>query len=207
LFASGLQENRVAEFSINIDSNIDQVLRFIAAEPQVIKKAVARTLNRLATQARTQFVREIRGVYNVRAADVRKAIGIKQRATSAEPTSVLEASGRPVSLAHFGARQTRTGVSFKVLKRGARKRMRSAFILQRGGGPVVFARGRYSGGRLVYAAKAPRLPIQKLFGPAIPSMFSNREVNRVMTRFVANNFGPRFTHELLFARGQAGTTQ
>jgi len=183
---------------ISVKSDIERALaRLNALQRQVVPTATARALNKTAAQARTEAARQIKTRYQIPTRVISRAITLTQRANRAQLTAVVEASGHPLPLIAFRARQTRRGVSVEVT-RGARKLIRSAFIATlRSGHKGVFARGVYSGGRFI--PHPQRLPITELMTLGIPQGFSNRAVEQALRQKVTEKFPAIFDHELAFA--------
>ena len=162
-------------------------------------KAAARALNRAATTVRAESSREIRKEYNIKAAEIRKEMSI-QRATPLRLVSIVKAKGRRLTLHRFNAKQNKTGVAVTI-KKGRRQTIRSAFI-QPGtaGNPVVFARGKYVGGRFVPGKS--RYPIAALNTVSVPVMFSQRVIVKALERVAGEAFRKNYLRELRFALGQ-----
>ncbi len=138
-----------------------------------MNRAASMALNRTVNGMRVDASREIRARYKVKVATVNKAFSF-QRATPDSLTAVVRVRGRPLSLAGFGARQTKAGVSVNV--KGTRKLIRHAFIrtLRTNKGDeydVVFVR----------QGKA-RYPIQALKTIDIPGLFILKDINDTVKR-------------------------
>lgn len=168
--------------------------------PDEINKGISRAMNHTARKSRTQAVREIRTLYNIRAKDARKAM----RHIQARPRfleSKIEVTGRPLPAIAFGARQTKEGVSIAVF-RGQRKVIKSAFIATMGSGHTgVFARGHYGKGTFDFRRKRLRkggtdTPITEIHTTAIPQAVSHDVIVRHLATQIHRDFGPRLAHEL-----------
>jgi hypothetical protein len=131
-----------------------------------VRKANARAINHTLAKARTAASQEIRSVYNMKAADAKKAMSIR-KANVNEQYGELKASSSTTPLSRFNPRQTtpsgvttsrtaqgwksskgrprktNTGVTVSIFK-GKRVRLPSAFMVFSAGiKGVVMARGRY----------------------------------------------------------------
>ena len=112
--------------------------------------------------------RLIRRQVNIKKRDIDKHIGI-ERATDRRPTGrVTLSESKRIELKYFGARQTRSGVTYKIPRAGGRSRIACGFgpEIPRLGGQVFVRVGpkrRMERGR--YAGKM-RQPIVKRFGPS-----------------------------------------
>lgn len=186
-----------------------------------LHKAISNALNRAATQSRTASGREIRKIYNISAANVNKQIKVRYSQPRTLTARVI-ASGSPLSLTLFGARQEKasetvkfdkkgnitrksrttrkapkSGVSFEV-KRGNREILPTAFIQSANGGTVVFARGTYKGQAEGFEFKKERLPISKMTTTSIPLMFGGDDVMQPLGRQTLDFFNKRIEHEINF---------
>lgn len=187
----------------------------------ILDKAISNALNRAAQQCKTAASREIRRVYNVSAQTVNSSIKVRYSQPRTLTARVV-ASGRPLSLTSFGAKQetatervrfdrrgnvvrttrkTRkpptSGVSFEV-KRGEKSNLPTAFIQTANGGTTVFARGVYKGSSEGFEFTKPRLPIAKMTSLSIPMMFLNDDVMKPVTNTTGAFFMNRIEHEINF---------
>jgi hypothetical protein len=170
---------------LNLNQAIDQ-LRGLNQDlsPREFKKAIRLGLNDGIKKSRTLMVREVLAHYNNTAftsSGVRSAISLNL-ANAGNLTASLGLSGKPISLAYFGARKTKTGVSVEILK-GQRKIIKSAFMLKAGGRGrnIPFARGKYEGNKFQFrknreVSTGPDLPIGKLLSISIPSAVRSNDV-------------------------------
>lgn len=183
----------------------------------VLNKAMSRTLNRSAQQARTEANRNIRQKYNISASRVNKEFTIRN-SNDKTLTAILTAKGSPMSLTQFQAKQVgergttsfdRKGVASSRLNRKSRSKavkgvsavirkgqtinLPFAFIQAANGGLTVFARGAYNGD---FKPGKERLPIAKMTTAAIPLMFGASEVMKPTLNYSEKIFSDRFEHEL-----------
>lgn len=173
-----------------LDEAIEQL------DPKVVQLAHNRTITELTRKARTRAKKSITADYNVKAGEVLKRMG-KPRFSGfgLQRTGMIMASGRRMSIAKFGARQLKKGVSYRVKRSGGRKTIKHAWLAKMPSGHVgVFTHGRadstqYKGGSI--RRKKPlgrrgknfsQLPIDDTFGPSIPQMmgWKHREVERMV---------------------------
>ncbi|WP_080436323.1 hypothetical protein [Burkholderia ubonensis] len=114
---------------------------------------------------RTGASREIRAAgYNLKAGTIRKTLSAT-RATPARLIAALTATGRPIPLINYGARQTTKGVTVRV-KNGS-KTLRHAFIATMASGHIgVFERVGTGHKRVTRNGRAywSGLPIRELYG-------------------------------------------
>ncbi|WP_233872455.1 phage tail protein [Paraburkholderia adhaesiva] len=166
--------------------------------PKELARATARAVNKTATQARTSASRDVRKQgYNLRASTIRKALALR-RANPAKPAATLRATGRPVPLIDYGARQTKNGVSVRV--KNGRTVLRHAFIAtMESGHKGVFERVSKTAHRRVSKNGKTYwsgLPIRELFGPSIPDALANSTVEKAMTRLLETKFPAILAHEI-----------
>ena len=153
---------------------------------------VARAINFVAAKAKTKASRDIREIYKIRAKDISKAITVK-KASRQTLTGFIVATGNPLPLIAFGARQTKTGVSVNIM--GTRKVVKRAFIATlKSGHRGVFARGQYGDAKFIFG-KA-RLPITELTTVSVPRSFMTDKVLKAMESQISQDFPDRLLHEL-----------
>lgn len=155
------------------DQDVRRMLRRVGPAKD---RAVANGINKTATQTKTEAGREIRAEQrSLKAGIVSKSMAIK-RANQATLTAVISATGKPIPLRDFkgtrftrgrGRGKNRVGYVVTQVIPGQKKTVKGAFI---GPGGHVFRRFSRS-----------RLPIEKLFGPTVPSAFVKDQITRAMT--------------------------
>lgn len=153
------------------EANLKQLSRSLTSAE--IRKASSRAINRTLVRARTLETQQIRKTYNLKAADTKRGMSIRN-ATLSRQTGYLNASSRPVSLSKFNPREVKssgvttqrrgagfasrrgrarsgnTGVTVEIV-RGKRVRIPSAFLLfsARVSG-LVMARGHYTRSEFIF---------------------------------------------------------
>jgi hypothetical protein len=155
---------------------------------KLIPAAASRAINKTLTNVRTEANKQIREERALSASTVRNALAIK-RATKLLLIGELIASGRPIPLREYQARQTKAGVTVKVSP-GGRKLVSHAgnkgFIVSKIGGHVFAREGK------------SRLPIKKLYGPSIPSTFIKAKVLAALDRVASSSWQKRIAEELRY---------
>jgi Prophage minor tail protein Z (GPZ) len=191
--------------SIDISGALKKCDRVAEEYPQ----AVARAINKTAVSARAQAAREIRNVgYRIKIAQIKKQLIIR-RATRAELQAVIRASGRPIPLINYNARQNKQGVSVAVLRGGTT--IKHAFIATMPSGHRgVFLRKDYARtmsrhekhGITHGAGQRGKhgLPIFELFGPSIPAAFANETVQTALKQVIRQRFEVVLAQEIRFVR-------
>lgn len=183
---------------VQVRTNASAVaIELMAAAREMKNTALVRALNKTAERVKVGASREVRQAgYNLKASDIKRAMKIS-RATQSSLTATVTASGRPVPLIQYGARQTSKGVTVNVLS--GRKLIPGAFIATMPSGHTgVFV--REAGGRHKKVRKGGKiswhgLPIRELFGPAIPDALANPAVRDAMRALIEEQFPIILEHE------------
>lgn len=176
---------------IDVRSDFKQAVARLQAsfDRTVLPQATASALNRTATTGRVQASRRIRERYNLKAGAIRAQMRIV-RANRGRLTAEVIASGRPIPLIEFAARQVGTGVSVSVI-RGSRKVRLHAFIAKMKTGHVgVYER-----------TSRRRLPIKELFSVSLPRAFTRAEILTSIERVAIERFRIELARELRFRMG------
>lgn len=178
------------EISLNTN-DLHKARQALQALGRQASPLVARALTRSARGVATDASRLVRGVYNVRAAQVRKSFRVASASRDRLAASA-SSTGRNVSLIHFGARpgkpggrRPRRGVSVSVMS--GRKIIPGSFVARMpNGGVGVFRRKEGAG----------RLPIRKLVGPSVPQMLDHEDVQPGLESGAHERFNKTLDHEL-----------
>lgn len=165
--------------------------------------AVVSAINHTLGVSKTAASREIRKEYKIRAKDLNPALRVrkaKRGRNTWEIEGALVATGRPLGLIKFGAKQRAKGVSVNVM--GRRKIVAKAFIATMKSGHVgVFGRGGYNKGKFGFRYKRLKqhgkdLPIAEMQTISVPTAFSNDVVLKHLEAKMATHFPKRLAHEL-----------
>lgn len=183
--------------NISVKADISRAMAKLGnVRKEVMDKAVPRALNKVAAETKTESSRSIRNAgYKIKAGAIKKQIAIK-RANRSELKAVVTASGKPIPLIAYGARQVGSGVSVSV--KGSRKIIRHAFIAEVNGHRGVFVRVGRGHKRVVKHGKVvwSGLPIKQLYGPSIPAVFGNDVIQQALRAKIKNRFPILFKHEI-----------
>lgn len=164
-------------------------------------KAIVRALNKTAAQAKTEASRAVRAAgYNIKASAIKRSFSVK-RATESNLEVRLNATGKPITLINYGARQTKKGVSVTV--KGGRTVLRHAFIGKMGNGHTgVFERtgAALLGKKAMVNGVLRRVnaPIKELYGPSIPDSLANAAVQTALMKKIKDKFPEVLAHEVAF---------
>jgi hypothetical protein len=160
-------------------------------------RAIVRALDKTAAQARTGATRAVRASgYNIKASAIKRSFTI-ERATPARLVVTLRATGAPITLINYGARQTTKGVTVRV--KNGRKTLRHAFIATMPNGHRgVFARTGKGHKRVTKDGRSymSGLPIRELYGPSIPDALTNDAVQKALAQTIADKYPAILAHEL-----------
>lgn len=191
-------------------------------DPKVFQAAATSTVNKLMAKAKTEAVKEAVSIWNIKKGDLTTTSTGKgrlevQRATYSNMTSTLTITGRPLSLALFGAKQI-TGGIYKskdgdAVKRGrVTGRMKKAGPIPQGVS-VQLKKGRTTLLRSAFLSRVKagnkghhvgvfnrqgsgRLPILEKRVITVPSMFKQPRIMQVVQKVIADNQQKIFNHEL-----------
>jgi len=149
--------------TITVDeAKLKRLRRDLADIPKALPKIVSRSINKVATYTRTKIVREITADVNLKRGEVTKRNIRTKKASYKKWSATIGVSGRRVPVHHFGARQTRKGVSYRIRKSAGRQTIAGAFIAK-----------MPSGHEGVYRRTGKTaLPIIELYGPSVPQVMS-----------------------------------
>ena len=158
--------------------------------------AIVRALNKTAAQAKVVASREVRAAgYNIKAAAIKQSIDIRP-ARRNDLRATLVATGRPIPLLAYAARQTAAGLSVSV--KNGRKIIPGAFIAtMRSGHEGAFARllGTQTGKR---GQPILNRKIKELWGPSVPTALLNAKVRAAMEGAIRERFPRVLEQEVRF---------
>lgn len=193
----GVECRRLHMIKVSVKADISRAMgKLESVRKDVMTKAVPRALNKVAGEVRTESSRSIRAAgYRIKDRAIKKQIAIR-KATRNELTAVVRARGKPIPLINYGARQVKSGVSVAV--KGSRKIIKHAFIatMPTGHAGVVIRTGtaHKKNKKGVWSG----LPIKQLFGPGIPTAFSNDVVQQALKEKIRKRFPTLLKHEIEF---------
>lgn len=182
---------------VSYTTNINDVIRELDMAAREAKPAVARAINKTLDRVKVRAAREVRDAgYGLKVSEIKAAIRIN-RANAGSLSGQAVASGRPIPLIKYAARQTNSGVTVNVLN--GRKVVAHAFIASTpNGSQQVFLREPgakhkkvVKGGRAVWSG----LPIRKLYGPSIPDAVASKAVSAAIIALIGERFPAILEHE------------
>lgn len=175
---------------VDVRGSMDKIIADLGSlKKGVIEKAAPRALNKVIDQVTTATAREIRASgYKLKVGIIKKNL-TKQRANAGKLVAVVRASGRPIPLINYGARETAKGVSVDVLN--GRKVITGAFIaIKANGQKAVYVRAGKTHKKVLKNGRAiwSGLPIKELYGPSVPDGLANKSVQEALQRLVEEKF-------------------
>ncbi|WP_036746552.1 phage tail protein [Paenibacillus sp. UNC451MF] len=165
----------------------EQTIRTLkTAAPRVFASA----LNRTAQGVKTEAVKKVRETYEVKATDIRPLVKVRHKASAQDLRAEVASSGRSIPLIRFKTNPRnvpkRAPKSLKAtVKKGAAKLIKGAFVTKAGGHVGVFSR-----------VGKKRLPIEQLYGPAMPVMLNQPGVISHLRKEAQQRLKTRMDHEV-----------
>ncbi|QWU15681.1 Prophage minor tail protein Z (GPZ) [Paenibacillus sophorae] len=166
-------------------------LRRVGRMDSDVRKAAYSALNRVSQRVKTESGRKVRETYIVKQKAV-TGTAILRRGSMSNPGAELRWKGGNTPLIRFrtnpksmDAKRPRV-LRAAVKRAGGNKKVDGAFLARMGTGHVgVFRR-----------TTRKRLPVEELYGPAVPVMLNNPEVVAHLERVAEEEFNKRLDHEL-----------
>lgn len=116
---------------IEIQINAKQLKRLreaVGKSKKSIKKELAGAINATSKKTKLQVGRDIRKTVNLKKDEAERPLSLRATATEANLVAVVSLKKtKRLGLRHFGARQDKRGVSYKIGKTGGRSRVNGAF--------------------------------------------------------------------------------
>lgn len=154
--------------SIQIDTGQAERLRAaVDRAGKSLPREISAAINQVARKSRLGIGRKIRQEVTIKKKESEQALKITSRASPSGLSSTIVLGKTPrLGLRHFGARQDKRGVSYKISKRGGRQRIEGAFQGPRPGVQKVSWRGNV----FIREGKS-RLPIRQIKGVSAWGVF------------------------------------
>lgn len=152
--------------TVSIDqSQIERLKQALGDKAKRIQQEVATAINATAKKVAREIAKEIKTELATTVKVIAAAIRHTRKANKAQlGATVTLAKTKRISLKEFGARQTKTGVSYRISKTEGRKSIRSAFVSNKLYGHVFARIGK------------SRLPIDKKHGPSPWGVFVGKKL-------------------------------
>lgn len=186
--------------SVNFKVDIDGARQSLGLLEKEVNKGAARAIDRVATTVRKEGSDEIRTRLKLTASTVKERINIVRPYGGQRLVRDVVASGSPIPLRDYNARQTRAGASYQVSVSKGRRVYRNkygvGFIIPKFGGNVFARVGPNPPGKAA-------APIRKVYGPSIPQYFVTRFVRERMQRVAAERWPIEFNREMAYRASKA----
>lgn len=168
---------------IAIDIDAKQLKRLRESVGKAKKKfgrELAAAINATAKKTKLDIGRDVRSVIAIKKKESEAPLKIQAKATADQPkTTVSIAKTRRLGLRHFGARQDKRGVSFKISKQGGRNRVYGAFQGPKPG--VMNVKWRGNAFRRVGKERLPIIHIRGVsaFGAYVKNKFTGPQIKSI----------------------------
>lgn len=151
--------------------------------------ALSRAINRAASNAKTNASKKVREKYNIKAKDVNSTLKITN-ANKGSLMAIVKSTGERIPLIKFKVSPAtpRAKNPPKVLqvevKKGGLKSLVGAFV------------ANVNGNKVFKRTTSARLPIQQLYGPAVPQMLGTYSLKDFIENEATKVFDQRLDHEI-----------
>ena len=178
-------------------------------EKRDLPRVVGRSLDRTGKSVRSLFSKRLRQRLNLKKSVVDAALRSRRSGEIQNLTALklgrawvqLEVSGKPIPLRDFAARQTKSGVTFKIARAGGRRKYlalgQPAFIVASIGGHVFVRKGPEPPG-------PPTIGIRKVYGPSLPQFLSSKREQRELIAHAAKFWAQEIERNARFALSRRG---
>lgn len=166
----------------------------VTAAKKSLPRELAAVINKVAKRTEKSISMEIRKEVVVTAGSLKSKIKNRQKASAGSPSAVVGLNHENrLGLQHFKARQTKTGVSYKISKTGGRKSIAGAFM---GPKPGILAPRLYGG--VFKRVGAQRLPIVKLRGVSPYGVYAKNEMSKEEVLRIENDLKTEMERRIQF---------
>jgi hypothetical protein len=167
--------------SIEIDAKQLKRLRESVGKAKTkFGRELAAAINQVARKTKLDIGRDVRSVIAIKKKESESPLKIHAKATAEQPkTTVSIAKTRRLGLRHFGAKQDKTGVSFKISKQGGRQRVQGAFQGPKPG--VMNVKWKGNAFRRVGKERLPIIHLRGVsaFGAYVKNKFTPQQIKRI----------------------------
>lgn len=175
---------------ITVDaSEINRVAKELGEYKSKAPVAIYRAINRAASNAKTNATKKVRENYNIKAKDINSTIKIT-KATRSNLVAIVKSSGYRIPLNKFKVSPSNPrpknppNVLRVEVKKTGLKEVVGAFV------------ANINGNKVFKRTSNSRLPIQQLFGPAVPQMMNNENVREYIEEQATKMYEQRLEHEI-----------
>lgn len=167
------------------DHQLSRARNLLGTIPGAAEKAVSKAINRAITAANQEATRQIQGQYVIKNKKViTQTKKITCRATKSNLKAVIEAKGKPLPLGAFLTNPKKVpkrrpkSKLFAQVKQGGGGQIKGAFITTVQTGHI----GIRHAGVFVRKKGNASLPIKQLYGPSVPQMLGNEEIQEFLSK-------------------------
>lgn len=177
---------------------LEKAAKLLSEVPNGYEAAVSRSMNRAATAGRFAAVSTIRQEYTIKASTVRRNFTI-HKATRSDLEALVTSKGPRIPLVNYKTRpktdttgNARKPVRVAVKARGGLKPLGKSFVYR---------------GKILQRLDTSSLPVQEVYGPAIPVLSGNNEVVDNVEKTMQETFLKRLDHETGYLLGGGKTNK
>lgn len=177
---------------------LEKAAKLLSEVPNGYEAAVSRSMNRAATAGRSAAVSTIRQEYTIKASTVRRNFTI-HKATRSDLEALVTSKGSRIPLVNYKTRpktdttgNARKPVRVAVKARGGLKPLGKSFVYR---------------GKILQRLDTSSLPVQEVYGPAIPVLSGNNEVVDNVEKTMQETFLKRLYHETGYLLGGGKTNK
>lgn len=186
---------------IRIDGQRELNRKLTRLERQVFPRALSVSVNNVARTVRTEAARDISKATGLKQSTVKRRVVIRKKANPQDPSAIIQATGRPLNLIEFGARQLkRGGVSAKPW--GRRQKFKGAFIATMPNGSEIVVKQSRVGKKIQRGPNKGRAALEAMFGPGIANEASEPALDRARRRVVSQRLPIELENQLKFRVGK-----
>jgi hypothetical protein len=168
---------------------LKKVEKQLGTEKRKAPIALSRALNRAASKVKTAASKETRKEYVLKAKDINATIKIAKASQKRLGAVVLSKGAKlPLDKYRFTPKQPRPKKPPKSLKVAVRKNGLKELI-----GAFV---ADIQGNKIFKRTSKSRLPIRRLFGPAIPQLVGVQKIRPEIEKQAVDTFHKRLDHEI-----------
>lgn len=177
---------------------LEKAAKLLSEVPNGYEAAVSRSMNRAATAGRSAAVSTIRQEYTIKASTVRRNFTI-HKAKRSDLEALVTSKGPRIPLVNYKTRpktdttgNARKPVRVAVKARGGLKPLGKSFVYR---------------GKILQRLDTSSLPVQEVYGPAIPVLSGNNEVVDNVEKTMQETFLKRLDHETGYLLGGGKTNK
>ena len=177
---------------------LEKAAKLLSEVPNGYEAAVSRSMNRAAIAGRSAAVSTIRQEYTIKASTVRRNFTI-HKATRSDLEALVTSKGPRIPLVNYKTRpktdttgNARKPVRVAVKARGGLKPLGKSFVYR---------------GKILQRLDTSSLPVQEVYGPAIPVLSGNNEVVDNVEKTMQETFLKRLDHETGYLLGGGKTNK